>query len=427
MTPPTPPSQGYARYTLALLALINILNFVDRQAITILFEPIKRDLHLSDGQLGLIAGAAFAVFYAVMGIPFGRLADVWSRRKLIALGLAAWSGMTVLSGLARNFVQLLGARVGVGVGEAAFGPAALAIISDLFPPARRSLAQAVYACGVPIGAGLGVLIGGFVAQRYDWRFAFFLLGAPGLALATLAWLLREPPRGSAEGSVVEDLMRPDVPGRVREILFRTPTLRYHCAGVSFVVFGVAGFSAWMPSFLQRYHGLSLVQAGGLTGFVFATAGLLGVISGGWLADWLARRRADGRMRLILIGAVLAAPLTTGALYIEPRGGFLACFWLTSMISSMWFSPGTSTVHDLVEPRHRGIAIAIYFFFINILGFALGPLTVGLVSDLAGELRTAMMLCPAMGILGGITIRLGTRHIEADRARALAHAARGSAH
>ncbi len=416
------PSPAYARYTLGLLALMNIFNFVDRQAITILFEPIKADLGLSDGQLGFMAGAAFAIFYAVMGIPFGRLADVWSRRKLIALGLAAWSGMTVMSGMARNFGQLLAARIGVGVGEAAFGPAALAIISDLFPPARRSLAQAVYASGVPVGAGLGVLIGGFVAQKYDWRVAFFLLGGPGLLLAVLAWFLREPPRGGAEGTVVEDVMRPGAAGRMKEILFRTPTLRYHCVGVSFIVFAIAGFSIWMPSFLRRYHDLSLAQAGGLAGIVFATAGLLGVMLGGWLADLYARRRVDGRMRLILLGSLAAAPLTVATLFLEQLGAFIACFWLTSMSSSMWFAPGASTVHDVVEPRHRGIAIAVYFFFINILGFALGPFIVGLVSDYAGELRSAMLICPAMGLLGSLTLQFGARHIEADRDRALAHAA-----
>ncbi|MFQ5458121.1 MAG: spinster family MFS transporter [Myxococcota bacterium] len=420
------PSRGYARYTLGLLALINVFNFVDRQAITILFEPIKHDLGLSDAQLGFVAGAAFAVFYAVLGIPFGRLADVWSRRRLIALGVAAWSAMTVLSGLARSFGQLLLARIGVGVGEAAYGPAALAIISDLFPPSRRSTAQAVFASGVPIGAGLGVIIGGFVAQHYGWRSAFFLLGLPGLLLALLAWRLREPPRGSAEGTVVADVARPGAGRRVREIVFRTPTLRYHFAGLSCIVFAISGFSAWIPSFLRRYHDFSLGQAGGLAGIVFATAGLVGVMSGGWLADQMARRRADGRMRLILYGAALAAPLTVGTLFLEKTGAFIACFWMNAVISSMWFSPGTSTVHDLVEPRHRGIAIAIYFFFINILGFALGPLLVGVLSDGVDDLRRAMLICPAMGLLGAIILRFGTRHLEADRNRALALAAKGDA-
>lgn len=420
------PSRRYAGYTLGLLAIINVFNFIDRQVITILFEPIKEEMGLSDAHLGFLAGMAFALFYSIMGIPFGRLADVWSRRKLISLGLAAWSAMTVMSGLARNFGQLLAARIGVGVGEAAYGPAALAIISDLFPPSRRSTAQAVFASGVPIGAGLGVIIGGYVAQRFGWRPAFYILGLPGLVLAILAWRLREPARGSAEGRVVQDVTEPGAGRRVMEIIFRTPTLRYHFAGLSCIVFAISGFSVWILSFVQRYHDFSVRQAGGLAGVVFATAGLVGVMSGGWLADWMAQRRVDGRMRLIFYGALMAAPLTVGTLFLEGTGAFVVCFWFNAVISSMWFSPGTSTVHDLVEPRHRGIAIAIYFFFINILGFALGPFVIGVISDSVGDLRLAMLVCPAMGLLGAVILRIGARHMEADHERAQAHAMKGAA-
>jgi predicted MFS family arabinose efflux permease len=423
--PPSQSTNRYALYTLGLLAVMNVLNFIDRQVIFILFEPIKADLKISDAQLGLIGGAAFAVFYAFLGIPFGRMADVWSRRKLISLGLASWSTMTVLSGMARSFPQLLMARIGVGVGEATFGPAALAIISDLFPPARRSRAQAVYAAGVPLGAGMGLIIGGYIAQRYGWRFAFYLLGLPGIALAFLAWRLHEPPRGGAEGSVVEAHPGKDTWQRVREIVFETPALRYHCIGVALIVFAVAGFSSWIPSFLQRYHDFSLREAGGLTGLVFATGGLTGVMLGGWLADRMVRRRIDGRIWPILYGAIVAAPLTVGTLYIDfadQKLLFLICFWTNSVIASMWFSPGTSTVHDLVEPRHRGIAIAVYFFFINILGFALGPLCVGMLSDYLNDLRMAIILCPIVGLLGAVILRIGARHIAADSARAQAYAA-----
>jgi MFS family permease len=415
-------SRGYALYSLGLLAVINVLNFIDRQVIFILFEPIKHELRISDTALGLIGGAGFAIFFAFLGIPFGRLADAWSRRKLIALGLATWSAMTVLSGMARNFTHLLGARIGVGVGEASLGPAALAVISDLFPASRRATAQAVFACGVPVGAGLGLLIGGVVAQQYGWRVAFYLLGLPGLALALLAWRLREPPRGGAEGLPVDAGSGEAGWRRILEIVFRTPTFRYHCAGVALIVFGVAGFSAWMPSFLQRYHGFSLRAAGGLSGLVLATAGLLGVLLGGWLADLMARRWMDGRMRLILYGALITAPLTVGTLTIERTVAFASCYWINAVIATMWFSPGTATVHDLAEPRHRGVAIAAYFFFINILGFALGPVTVGMVSDLSGNLRMAMLICPVVGLAGAVILRIGASHLAADRARALTHAA-----
>jgi len=419
MTSPTP-SPRHARYVLGLLAAINVLNFIDRQVIFILFEPVKRDLGLTDTALGLLGGFGFAIFFAMMSLPLGRLADTWSRRRLIGLGVGAWSAMTALSGFAQNFTQLFLARMGVGIGEASFGPAALAMISDLFPPRRRASVMAVFASGVPIGAGLGLLIGGFVAARYGWRFAFWMLGAPGLLLAILAWRLREPRRGHAEGFDLR-VGFPD-PGRLREIFLRTPTLRYHVLGVSCIVFAIAGFSAWVPSFLQRHHAVSIREAGALSGAVFATAGLVGVLLGGWLADALAGRRTDGRMRLILYGALAAAPLTVGTLYLSARGPFLACFWLNTAISSMWFSPATATVHDCVEPRHRGTAVAVYLALINILGFALGPLAVGAASDLSGDLRQAMLLCPLAGLAGAAILRVGARHVDADRARALARAA-----
>jgi len=419
MTSPTP-SRRYALYALGLLSMINVFNFVDRQVIFILFEPIKRDLGLTDTALGLLGGFGFAILFAAMSIPLGRVADRWSRRRLIALGVAAWSAMTAMSGFARSFTQLFVARMGVGIGEASFGPAALALISDFFPPARRSTAQAVYAAGVPIGAGLGLIVGGAVAARFGWRFAFWMLGAPGLALALAAWMLHEPHRGSAEGLAPPPAL--PTPGRVREILLGTRAYRLHCLGVSCIVFAVAGFSAWAPSFLQRFHGLPLRQAGGLSGLVFATAGLVGAILGGTLADRMASRRVDGRMRLVLYGALLSAPLGAGTLYLESHPAFIACFWMFTMVGSMWFSPATSTVHDLVEPAHRGIAMAVYMALNNIFGFALGPLAIGLASDLTGDLRAAMLLSPAAGLAGAAILRAGARHVESDRARALARAA-----
>jgi MFS family permease len=229
----------------------------------------------------------------------------------------------------------------------------------------------------------------------------------------------EPPRGHAEGFAAPEGL--PAPGRIREIFLGTPTLRYHVLGVSCVVFAVAGFSAWAPSFLQRTHGFPMREAAFISGAVFATAGLVGVLLGGYFADHFAERRADGRMRLILFGSLLSAPITVGTLYLPSGGPFLACFWLSTVIGTMWFSPATATVHDCVEPRHRGIAVAVYMALINILGFALGPLAVGAVSDLTGDLRVAMLLCPAAGLVGAAILHAGSRHVEADRARALARA------
>jgi MFS family permease len=203
MTSPTP-SPRHARRVLLLLAAINVLNFMDRQVIFILFEPVKRDLGLTDTALGLLGGAGFAVFFALVSVPLGRVADVWSRRRLIALGVGAWSAMTAF-GLRAEFHAALPRAHGRRDRRASFGPAALALISDLFPSQRRASVMAVFASGVPIGAGLGLLIGGIVAARYGWRAAFWILGAPGLLLALLAWRLPELPRGHAEGLAADGI------------------------------------------------------------------------------------------------------------------------------------------------------------------------------------------------------------------------------
>src|SRR5215475_4160021 len=214
-------SSRYARYVLGVLVLVYVFNFLDRQILSILAERIRADLGVSDAELGFLYGTAFAVFYAVFGIPLGRLADVWDRRLLIALGLAVWSLMTALSGLARNFPELALARIGVGIGEASAAPAAFSLLSDWFPPARRATALAIYSSGIYLGAGLGLVIGGFVVDRWDaafptaapfglrgWQAAFLLVGLPGLLLALWVRTLREPARGGAEGMTATTETRP---------------------------------------------------------------------------------------------------------------------------------------------------------------------------------------------------------------------------
>ncbi len=214
-------SSRYARYVLGVLVLVYVFNFLDRQILSILAERIRADLGVSDAELGFLYGTAFAIFYALFGIPLGRLADVWDRRLLIAIGLAVWSGMTVLSGLARSFPELALARIGVGIGEASAAPAAFSLLSDYFPPARRATVLAIYSSGIYIGAGLGLVVGGLVVQRWDstfgaappfglhgWQVAFFVVGLPGLLLALWVRTLREPVRGSAEGLVAASSAHP---------------------------------------------------------------------------------------------------------------------------------------------------------------------------------------------------------------------------
>ena len=267
--PPTPPGESYSRYVLAVLVLVYVLNFLDRQIITILAEDIKADLGISDAEIGFLYGTAFAVFYAIFGIPLGRLADVWNRRSLISLGLAFWSIMTAVSGLAKSFPQLAAARIGVGVGEASATPAAFSMLTDSFPRRLRATVLAIYSSGIYLGAGLGLAIGGQIVDRWNemypagsapfglagWQAAYFAVGLPGLLLALWVRTLREPPRGGIDGIYTAPEPRP-----FRQFFFELrsvlpPFTVFHLwregAGARGVVqnlaiaAGVAGLASWL--------------------------------------------------------------------------------------------------------------------------------------------------------------------------------------
>ena len=281
MVPADRPSEAYARYVLGLLVVVYVLNFLDRQILSILAERIKRDLQLRDDQIGFLYGTAFAVFYALFGIPLGRLADVWVRTRLIALGLAVWSLMTGASAFARGFVELSAARIGVGIGEASANPAAYSLLSDLFPPARRATVLAIYSSGIYIGAGLGLGVGGLIVQRWDaafagvpppfglhgWQVAFLAVGLPGLLLALWVASLREPPRGAA--------MAPSTPPSHRD---RSP----RCSPNSRAVLPPLTLFTWRGSAERRP---SLANLGVAAGVALVAAVLIAVL--GSPAQWIA--------------------------------------------------------------------------------------------------------------------------------------------
>ncbi|MBI3302858.1 MAG: MFS transporter, partial [Deltaproteobacteria bacterium] len=294
----------YPFYVLGVLFCVNVLNLADRQVVYILFPLIKTDLGFSDTQLGALGALPFALFYSSMGIPLGWLADRWHRVRLITLGLAAWSGLTTLSGTARGFWSLFTVRVGVGIGEASCAPAGQTILSDYFPPAKRSTILAMFNCGVPIGHGLGLYLGGYIAQHWGWRWAFYLLGIPGLLLALLVANLQEPARGQMEQERPQPAA--DSHNAVRQLLTvvrTTSALRWHFAGMAMIGFAVGGAAIWLPTFLVRVRGMSIETAGAISGLSAIVAGLLGTFLGGVLADhWMARCK-DARMLILVVRAV----------------------------------------------------------------------------------------------------------------------------
>ncbi len=287
------PSRAYANYVLGVLVLVYVMNFVDRQLISILIEPIKAEFGASDAEMGILTGFAFAIFYTIAGIPVARLADLWLRRSVIAIGLAVWSAMTALTGLSRSFTELTLARIGVGIGEAGGTPPSHALLSDYFPPERRATALGIFSLGVPLGTLVGYSLGGWIGEHFGWRAAFVWIGLPGLALALLVRLtVREPRRGGYEAT--RRAGGSATTGEVLRHLRALQTFRWLVPAVSLASFSGYGFAIWKPVFLMRVHDFSMAEAGLWIGLLSGATGFLSTLLGGFVADWLARRDPAGR-------------------------------------------------------------------------------------------------------------------------------------
>ena len=369
------------RLMLWLLLIVYIFNFIDRSIVGILAEPIARDLKLSDTQIGLMTGLAFALFYTALGLPIARYADRPStnRARLIAVSLAIWSAMTALGGLTQNFIQLLLARIGVGVGEAGCTPAAHSLITDSVPPERRASALAFYALGIPIGSLLGALLGGQLADTVGWRMAFVVVGAPGVLLAlVVAVVLRDPRRAA---SPVAQAPRAAIGNReaLREIFGSRAFVLLLIAGsgASFLSYGK---TTWAIIFFQRTHGLSPGQVGLWFGIFVGLAGIVGTLLGGWIAD---RYGATNRRHVLTapaIGMAIAAPINFLGYTMGDWRVAMAMLLLPTVLNSLYYGPTYSSAQGLVRPQVRAVASATLLFFQNLIGLGLGPLLFGIISD-----------------------------------------------
>ena len=498
-----PPVGGaYAKYVLLVLVVVYIFNFIDRSILTILGPYIQKDLGLSDGQLGLLSGTVFALFYGLFGLALGRLADSWVRTWTIALGLSVWSGMTALSGFATNFGTLAAARVGVGVGEASASPAAYSLISDWFPKERRATALAIYSSGIFIGAGLSFAISGVVVEGWNkafagggaplglagWQAAFLIIGVPGLLLAALVLTLREPPRGLADGVIstapreprpfrktlaelgtvlppftIINLRRAGAPAaiiranlvgmallvlvaialtawtdglvpaeklktlatiggmplttnalqwasmalgiygvfswsqslKVRDkplyaLTFGTPTFLQAMACGTLISFGSYAVGAWVYIYAFRTLGATPALAGLWLGLGSAVGGWFGTSMGGVLGDAWRKRSSTGRLKVTFLASVLPLPIGIFAYTTTDLNVFYACSFLATLIGTFWLGGITATMQDLVLPRMRGSAGALFFLGTTLIGLGNGPYIVGLISDASGSLRAAIL-------------------------------------
>ena len=415
---PTLFSAATRRYVLGTLVVVYTFNFIDRQILSILLEPIKHDLELSDTQLGFLTGFAFALFYATLGIPIARWADAHNRRNLIALSLTIWSGMTALSGLAQNFGQLLFARIGVGVGEAGCSPPAHAMLSDYYPPNQRATALGIYSLGIPVGILFGFLAGGWINEFFGWRVAFFVVGIPGLVLAVVVrFTVREPIRGMSEGrSATTD--QPGIAETFR-FLWQKRSFRHLAFGGALTAFVGYGVVSWLPSFMIRSHGMETGEIGTYLGLILGIPGGIGIALGGYLADRFGGRDPRWYLWIPAVALLVSVPLSLG-IYLSPGPyGALAFLILPVALGNFYQATTFSQTQGLVSLRMRSVAAAVLLFIINIIGLGFGPQAVGLLSDAFAadfgqeSLRYSLLICGLVNIWAALHFYLGGKYLEAD--------------
>ncbi|MFI8579985.1 spinster family MFS transporter [Ectopseudomonas khazarica] len=363
---------------LFLLFLANLFNFFDRTIPAIIIEPIRLEWGLSDLQLGLI-GTAFTIVYALAGVPLGRMADTGARRKIMGWGLAAWSGLTALNGMAWSFWSFLLIRMGVGIGEASYAPAANALIGDLFPAHKRARAMGIFMLGLPLGLLLAFFSIGAMVQAFgSWRAPFLIAALPGLILALFLFFIREPARGAAESMPVSSAA---VQQPLRKVLAIRTFWWLVLAGLAFN-FAAYACNAFMVPMLQRYFGLGLQQAAMATGVIVGLTGLVGLTLGGWVADKVHQRWANGRLLFAALSMLVACLCSAWALTAGriDTALFVAVFSLGWLFSYNFYTCVYTAIQDVIEPRLRATAMALFFAGLYLLGGGLGPLAVGWLSD-----------------------------------------------
>jgi len=390
------PSERYGWYLVVVLMVCYTLSFVDRQILSLLVGPIKADLQISDTKMGLLAGLAFAVFYTLMGVPFGRAADTRKRRNVIALGLAVWSFMTAACAGARSYATLFLARIGVGVGEAALGPSAFSMITDSFSKPRVSKPMSVYTMGIFIGSGLAMIVGGAVVQATShmspvtlpllgaiapWRMTFLIVGFPGLLVVLWLLTVREPPRSHLIRDGAGNVRRMSMGEAVRQIRLRWQSFLGLSLGMIFQSMVTFAFTAWGPEYFKRVHGWNAGRTGLTLGIVILVAGCVGMYLGGTLADhWRRRGQADAGLKVLLLSAAGVGVCFIAAFSVNDP------FWSVVFIApalafeGMPIGSAYASVQIIFPNQARGVATSLFMFIFNLGGQTLGPLVPGLLND-----------------------------------------------
>jgi MFS family permease len=392
---------------LAILAFINLFSYLDRYVVSGVLESLKHsNLGLSDANLGSLM-SGFLVVYTLLAPVFGALGDRRSRPRLIALGVACWSFATALSGFAVNFLTLFAARAAVGVGEAAYVTIAPSLLSDYFPVRQRGRVMAIFFCAIPVGSALGYVVGGLVDKHYGWRDAFFVAGAPGLLLAVLCLFLRDPPRGIQDQAA--GLAKPAA-GKPRSRIIRETLITYWrllrdkpyaltVLGYAAYTFAIGGLAVWMPAFLERARGISRSEATVNFGTIVVVTGFVGTFVGGWMGDYFAKNSRQAYLWLSGVATLIAAPFVWLALTTTSTAMYTAYMVAAQLLLFLSTGPINAAIINLVVAGERASAIALSVFAIHLLGDALSPLLVGMLSD-AFSLQEAVKILPVAALVGG---------------------------
>ncbi len=409
--PPAVRRPAHRRTVLAMLLVVYVFNFVDRQILAILAAPIQAELQLDDAQMGLLGGIAFALLYSTLAVPLAALADRTSRSWVIAVSLVVWSGFTALCGFATSFWQIFLARVGVGVGEAGGVAPSYALIGDYFPSQQRARALSIYSLGIPLGSAAGVVAGGYIAARVDWRLAFVAVGLAGMVVAPLFKLLvRDRPSVAAAAGTGAAVERPSVAGTAA-VLARKPAfwlLAFGAASASMFGYGSA---FWLPSLLQRSFGLDLVETAQFYGALLLVGGVAGMLAGGWLGDALGGRDRAFYAWIPAVAFVAIVPLFAAGVLSAGAVAAFALLLVPQALSYFWFGPVLTAVQHLVVPAARSTASALFLLINNLIGlgggiYALGALSQRL-SAVHGEeaLRLSLLYALALYLLAALLLAL----------------------
>lgn len=416
-------ASGYAWYALALLMVVYILNFLDRTIIYILFPLIKKEMSFTDMELAILGPSAFAICYTLLGIPFGWAADRGGRTKLIAAGLLVWSLFSGLTGFADGFWSLFFCRLMVGVGEATLGPAAISLLSDYFPANKRATVTSIYSMGIAIGAGLAAFLGGALSS-YGWRSAFMIVGFPGIALAIFVFLLREPKKttgvenftAAANAPTAESVQVGPAP---RNTLL-SPQFVFLCLG--YALFGLAtnNLSIWGATFYSRLHKFDLATIGYWGGMLTLVAGIPAMLFGGMIADKFRQRSRGGRMFYGMLLCLISTPAWLAWIFTDNVYLILTANFVLLAAGLAWLGAAAADVTEIAGVKMRGLAVAIYFFSVNVAAYLIGANLVGYINDRVGAtadptmLRYGMIVFPICCVLGAISLWIGSRAMAAEK-------------